>query len=130
MDEKYYSCFKNDLDKIIVVRDQLQSRIQDQYNYPSNYPKTEEAPINSHLNRDQIKRVSSTQAPRNPVWLYINKYINYINEAFRIIDHCSLMTFFPFFIDLNSPCLIIMAIALPTIFSGKFILDVKLAIDI
>lgn len=39
MDEKYYSCFKSDLNKVIVVRDELAGRLgNDQSSYSPQSP--------------------------------------------------------------------------------------------
>lgn len=73
LDEKYYNCFKNDTNKIIVVRDEMMGRFRSENDYgtkserpPKQYksptfdepppPKYEE--INPHSNRDQIKRTT------------------------------------------------------------------------
>lgn len=50
LDDKYHSCFKSDLNRLIVVRDELASREHMSYS-----PQSPDQ-LNSHINRDQIKR--------------------------------------------------------------------------
>ena len=57
MDDKYYSCFKNDLDKLIMVRDEMNNReYLNQQQSQSQHHSMKFEDINSHSNRDQIKR--------------------------------------------------------------------------
>lgn len=80
MDDKYYSCFKSDLDKLIIIVDEIGNRSFDHHNtqYSQSYQhqsqhqpqppqhQSEKPPqppmryedINSHSNRDQIKRTA------------------------------------------------------------------------
>jgi hypothetical protein len=67
IDEKHYNCFKNDLNKLIVVRDEFQTRSNNEqvnFSQQSPNPPFNQNPYNSvvsnelnpHINRDQIKR--------------------------------------------------------------------------
>lgn len=38
LDEKYYSCFKSDLNKVIVVRDELSGRMVNEQSYSPQSP--------------------------------------------------------------------------------------------
>lgn len=66
LDEKYYTCFKSDLNRLIVVRDDLTNRMVggDQSSYspqsPSFYGQVQDE-LNPHINRDQIKRSQASQ---------------------------------------------------------------------
>lgn len=62
LDEKYYTCFRSDLNRLIVVRDELTNRIGDQSYSPQSpsFNLQSHDELNPHINRDQIKRSQVT----------------------------------------------------------------------
>lgn len=60
LDEKYHNCFKSDLNRLIVVRDELSLRSNNDVSSFSpqspGFSQSRYEELNPHANRDQIKR--------------------------------------------------------------------------